>query len=168
MIVPLPAREKPIKSRPPSDGRYYMSILCPGEGCRERLGVRRPWIYEDVELEPGYTQDRDDRYPPGEWWWRPYERPKYRGRAVQKWVNAGGRPMSHSGGSEGRTGKNLERSGIRFLAALDPDPQKRREFVESHTVRRGEPWEPVGLPSGKHIVNCRSRSCGGKAIVEAR
>ncbi len=164
MSLPLPAREKPIKSRQRSDGRYDMSILCPGEGCRERLGVRTPWIYEDVILEPGYTQDRDDRYPPGEWWWRPYQRPEHRGRAAQRWAKAGSRPASHLGYDT----KELERVGVNFTVEFAPDPQKRREFVERHTVRRGEPWEPVRLPSGKHIVNCRSRSCGGKAIVEAR
>ena len=162
----LPAREKPIKSREPIEGRYYTSILCPGQGCRERLGERTPWIYEDVKLESGYTQDLNDRYPPDEWWWRPYQRPKHRGRAVQKWVKAGSRPMSHSEGSG--DSKNMERYGIRFMAELDPDPRKRREFVERHTVSRGEPWEPVKLPSGKHVVNCPSRSCGGKARVEAR
>ncbi len=164
--MPLPAREKPIKDRKPIEGRYPMSILCPGEGCRERLGVRTPWIYEDVNLEPGYTQDRDDRYPPGEWWWRPYQRPEHRGRAARRWAEAGSRPASHSEGSGGS--KNMERSGIRFMVELDPNPRKRREFVERHTVGRGDPWEPVRLPAGKHIVNCRSGSCGGKAIVEAR
>ncbi len=119
-----PPREKKRKG-PGTD------LICPGERCDARLGIRQGSFSPVTSLEPGYTSEPSERYQSGNWW-----RPALKDRMKRK--------------PRARDLRKAYKPGLSFAPMFSPP----RSLLDTDSEARARRAPRVGLWPGSQIVVC--------------